>query len=63
MEFNKEIETLKTTQAEMRIESKNNNWTINSKESVTSKMNQEDRISELEDKVLDLDNIHKEYEN
>ena len=62
-EFNKEIEILKRTQDEMKMELKNpTTYLDNSKGSLTGRMNQaEDRISGLENKVDDLDQIRKEY--
>lgn len=53
--FNKEIETLKRTQVEMSIELKNSVVLLeNSKERLTNKMNQKDKITGHKDKVEDL---------
>ena len=62
-EFIKEIAMLKTY-TEMNMELKNPNSPIrNSKESFVSRMNQaKGRIPGLKDKVENLDQIRKEYE-
>lgn len=53
--FNKEMETLKRTQVEMSIELKNSVVLLeNSKERLTNKMNQNDKITGHKDKVEDL---------
>lgn len=59
MKFNKDIETLKWTQAEMKMELENPiRPTKSSKETYISRMNQvEDRVLGYEKKINDLDQI------